>query len=240
MDQKNQTLTVERLIKSKTRVQEHGEVFTPAWMVDFMLQQEGIPEKLKDPFSTFLEPAAGDGNFLVAILSKKLEYINAEYRGVTRDTKSLWALSSIYGIELLTDNLLDARENMLKAYVDSYVSFHDKPLCKQNSVYKSARLIIEKNIQQGNALTHESESGQPIVFSHWWRVTGTLNNVQRELFTYSSLFHKKIVNYESVALFDDVYEPRTLFKDDTCCNHGPINTTYRIVPIKEVYKELKK
>lgn len=63
----------EKLIKSKERVQQHGEVFTPQWMVQKMLDVEGIKQACENIDATFLEPAAGDGNFLVAILERKLK-----------------------------------------------------------------------------------------------------------------------------------------------------------------------
>lgn len=230
------------LIKSKDRVKAHGEVFTPAWMVDFMLQQDGIIESLSDPYSTFFEPAAGDGNFLVAILQQKLNYINATYSGITRDIKSLWALSSIYGIEILTDNLLDARENMLTTYMESYAASHKKPLRRQSAVYKSARLIIEKNIQQGNTLTCETENGHPIVLSHWWRVKGTSNNVERQLFTLSSLLLTQDSHFEQAPLFEfeDGHNPAVENSDRFHTGEDSMNINYEIVPIRQVYKELRK
>lgn len=229
------------LIKSKDRVKAHGEVFTPAWMVDLMLKQDGIAANLLDPYSTFLEPAAGDGNFLVAILQQKLDYINETYKGTTRDVKSLWALSSLYGIEILMDNLLDARNNLLITYMESYSDSHKKPLRKQNSIYKSAKLIIEKNIQQGDTLTYKNNIGDYITFSHWWRVKGTINNVHRELFTYESLFHPQWKQLEPVPLFEFEDENNHRIPDNGS-DHRLItasqNTEYKIVPIKEVYKEL--
>lgn len=50
----------ENLIKSKQRVQKHGEVFTPSWMVQKMLDTPGIKEACETVSATFLEPAAGN------------------------------------------------------------------------------------------------------------------------------------------------------------------------------------
>ena len=86
---------MEELIKSKDRVQKHGEVFTPAWMVDQMLDTPGVKEACQDIYATFLEPSAGDGNFLQAILERKLAAVQANYDKKNWKTKSLWALSSI-------------------------------------------------------------------------------------------------------------------------------------------------
>ena len=89
----------EKLIKSKERVQQHGEVFTPQWMVKKMLDVEGIKQACENIEATFLEPAAGDGNFLVAILERKLKSVTDHFSSGHWKTKSLFALSSIYGIE---------------------------------------------------------------------------------------------------------------------------------------------
>ena len=69
----------EKIIKSKQRVQKHGEVFTPSWMVQKMLDTPGIKEATEDIYKTFLEPSAGDGNFLEAILERKLSAVTKNY-----------------------------------------------------------------------------------------------------------------------------------------------------------------
>lgn len=89
----------EQIIKSKQRVQKHGEVFTPSWMVQKMLDTPGVKEACENIYATFLEPAAGDGNFLEAILARKLTAVKEQYHQRNWKTKSLFALSSIYGIE---------------------------------------------------------------------------------------------------------------------------------------------
>lgn len=108
----------EKLIKSKHRVQKHGEVFTPAWMVQKMLDTPGVKEACENVSATFLEPAAGDGNFLLAILERKLQAVIDQYDERNWKTKSLIALSSIYGIEFLEDNLEVARSRMFLYYLD--------------------------------------------------------------------------------------------------------------------------
>ncbi len=79
----------EKLIKSKERVQQHGEVFTPQWMVKKMLDVEGIKQACENIDATFLEPAAGDGNFLVAILERKLKSVTDHFSSGHWKTKSL-------------------------------------------------------------------------------------------------------------------------------------------------------
>lgn len=82
----------ENLIKSKNRVQKHGEVFTPSWMVEKMLDIPGIKEASESITATFFEPSAGDGNFLQAILERKLKTVTEKYSDKVWKTKSLFAL----------------------------------------------------------------------------------------------------------------------------------------------------
>ena len=58
------------LIKSKKRVADHGEVFTPSWLVEAMLDL--VNDETQRIDSRFLEPACGSGNFLVRVLQRKL------------------------------------------------------------------------------------------------------------------------------------------------------------------------
>ena len=94
-------------MKSRHRVKTYGEVLTPRHMVDRMLDL--VQKDLECVDKTLLEPAAGDGNFLVAILQRKLEAIERSYPDEEWPEASLFALASIYGIELLEDNHEDAK-----------------------------------------------------------------------------------------------------------------------------------
>ena len=106
------------LMKSKHRVQKHGEVFTPQWVIDKMISIPGIKEKIEDVFATFLEPSAGEGAFLLAIEDMKLRFITDNYSIDAWDQYALWALSSIYGIEFLEDNLAVARQKRARAILE--------------------------------------------------------------------------------------------------------------------------
>ena len=128
----------EGLIKSKKRVQQHGEVFTPAWMVKKMLDTPGIKEACENIYATFLEPAAGDGNFLLAILERKLKAVTEQYDKRNWKTKALVAIASIYGIEYLADNLDVARSRMFNYYLDWYEEAFGERLNSQTNIYKSA------------------------------------------------------------------------------------------------------
>jgi len=219
------------LIKSKTRVRMHGEVFTPQWVVDMMIGIPRIKEKTEDVFATFLEPSAGEGVFLIAIVNLKLQFVTDNYSTDTWNTYALWALSSIYGIEYLEDNLTVARENMLALFSKHYEGVHNTPLSKQNNVYKSARSIIWANIVQGNALTYENQYREKITFSHWSRIPDAFRKVQRMPFTYSSLFTaNKNCNYNKSSLFATIEQPNY--------DNVPL-LKYTIVDIEQVWKEEK-
>ena len=107
-----------KLVKSKRRVADHGEVFTPAWMVEAMLDLvKGETERID---SRFLEPACGSGNFLVPILRRKLAAVEVKYgqSDFERRHYALLALMCIYGIELLADNIAECRANVLEVLAE--------------------------------------------------------------------------------------------------------------------------
>src|SRR5690348_5990505 len=112
------------LIKSKKRVADHGEVFTPPWLVEAMLDLvKGETERID---SRFLEPACGSGNFLVPILKRKLAAVQLKY-GKSEFEKqhyAILAVTCVYGIELLADNIAECRANVLKVLAD-YLQIDD-------------------------------------------------------------------------------------------------------------------
>src|SRR5512134_396501 len=108
-------------VKSKQRVADHGEVFTPAWMVEAMLDL--VRHETERIDSRFLEPACGSGNFLVPILRRKLATVLLRYAksDFERRHHALFGLMCIYGIELLADNAAECRQNL----VDTFCEFLD-------------------------------------------------------------------------------------------------------------------
>lgn len=194
------------LIKSKKRVQNHGEVFTPKWMVQKMLAEPAIQARIQDLHATFLEPSAGEGAFLIEILHQKLSYIDQNTSKTNWTKQVIWALMSIYGIELLQDNLLKARGAMLEVVLNHYQAVMQKKLSVNTDFYKASKYVIEANIVQGNALEYTKQNGQLIEFSHWWPVN---EKVQREVFTYKSLFNNSDIDDIGAAdgqlsLFDEL------------------------------------
>jgi hypothetical protein len=149
------------LIKSKKRVADHGEVFTPAWMVDAMLDLvKGETERID---SRFLESACGSGNFLVRVLQRKLAAVELMYGKSDFEKRhyALLALMCTYGIELLADNIAECRDKMLEvftAYLNLEVS---------DAFYQAAFYVLSQNLIHGDALTMRTTDDQPITFAEW-------------------------------------------------------------------------
>lgn len=190
----------ENLIKSKQRVQKHGEVFTPSWMVQKMLDTPGVKEACENVSATFLEPSAGDGNFLQAILKRKLDAVVKQYDERNWKTKSLIALSSIYGIEFLEDNLEVARSRLFLYYLDWYEQTFGIKLTSKSDVYKSAHYLIHKNIVRGNTLTQRHPvTGGTIWFNEWQLVKGHPSLVRKIPFALSELLGKEIEDDKTIV-----------------------------------------
>lgn len=149
------------LIKSKKRVADHGEVFTPPWLVDAMLDL--VKDEAERIDSRFLEPACGSGNFLVRVLQRKLAAVQVKF-GKSDFEKRHYALLGLmctYGIELLEDNIAECRANMLEVLAD-YLS-----VTEADDVYHAASFVLSQNLVHGDALTMRTKDGQPIIFAEW-------------------------------------------------------------------------
>jgi hypothetical protein len=149
------------LIKSKKRVADHGEVFTPQWLVENMLDLvKGETERMD---SRFLETAFGSGNFLVPVLQRKLAAVEAKFgkSDFERQHYALLAVMCTYGIELLADNIAECRANMLEVFTD-YLS-----LGETDDLYRAAFYVLSENLVHGDALTMRMHDGQPITFAEW-------------------------------------------------------------------------
>ena len=158
-------------IKSKHRVTEFGEVNTSFQTIENIIDLVGNEAMRYD--SRFLDPACGDGNFLLALLDRKL----ASFKGKpNKDTslceeKLMITLGSIYGIDKLKDNIVEARIKILKRFIDAYARLFDSEVKKHTIC--SAEYIVSKNIIFGDALTFDNyESGHEMIFSEW-----VLNNI---------------------------------------------------------------
>ena len=149
------------LVKSKQRVADHGEVFTPAWMVEAMLDLvKGETERID---SRFLEPACGDGNFLVQILRRKLAAVELKYgkSDFERRHYALLGLMCVYGIELLPDNIVECRANLLEIFAE-YLA-----LVPTDDLYRAGFYVLSQNLVHGDALTMRTHGAEPITFAEW-------------------------------------------------------------------------
>lgn len=155
------TLTSVDLVKSKQRVANHGEVFTPAWLVEAMLDL--VKEETERIDSRFLEPACGSGNFLVQVLRRKLAAVELKfgYSDFERRHYALLGLMCIYGIELLDDNIVECRANLLEIFADHL------RLDEADDLYRAAANVLARNLIHGDALTMRTTLDQPIVFAEW-------------------------------------------------------------------------
>ena len=149
------------LVKSKQRVADHGEVFTPAWMVEAMLDL--VKDETERIDSRFLEPACGSGNFLVPIVQRKLAAVELKYgkSDFERRQYSLLAMMCVYGIELLADNIAECRENVL-AILAEYLK-----LDESDELYRAASYVLSQNLVHGDALTMRTHDGLAITFAEW-------------------------------------------------------------------------
>ena len=146
-------------IKSKERVNKFGEVFTPSNIVKDMLDLEGVKEYSYTFDKTFLEPACGNGNFLVEILARKLSCLDS----LVNDDKDNWAMhmlqavSTIYGVDIQEDNVFESRERMTKIILDKYEATYGSEM--PSGLKKCVNAILVNNILCGNFLTETFESG---------------------------------------------------------------------------------
>ncbi len=167
------------LVKSKQRVADHGEVFTPPWMVEAMLDL--VKDESERIDSRFLEPACGSGNFLVKVLRRKLTTVEHKYGKSEFEKRhfALFALMCVYGIELLADNIAECRTNMLEILVEWL------NLQGDDDLHRAAAYVLSINLVHGDALTMKDSAGDPIRFAEW----GYLGNgrYQRRDFRFDTL-----------------------------------------------------
>lgn len=149
------------LIKSKKRVADHGEVFTPRWLVDAMLDLvKGEADRID---SRFLEPACGSGNFLIRVLQRKLAAVETKFgkHDFEKRHYALLGLMCTYGIELLADNIAECRANMLGVLAEFL------NIDKTDDLYRAAFFVLSQNLVHGDALTMRAQDGLPITFAEW-------------------------------------------------------------------------
>jgi hypothetical protein len=195
VDEKNQ-------IVSKERVLNHGEVYTADREVNAMLDL--VKHETERIESRFLEPACGSGNFLRGVLKRKLDIVDNRYKKnqIEFERYAILAVSSIYGIDILEDNVVICRERLYKIFSDRYKTTF-KDLIKQECL-QACKYILEKNIIHGDALTLKTvgSDSEPIIFPEWSPVNG--NMVKRRDFTFHELLSP--AGMRDLPLFSDMGE----------------------------------
>ena len=196
------------LIKSRKRVVDHGEVFTSEREVNSMLDL--VINETKRIDSRFLEPACGDGNFLVQILKRKLDVVNTLYRNNVSEfnKNSVMAITSIYGVELLDDNVTICRIRLSDVFKENYKRIHK---VVDERIMEVVKHILEQNIICGDALTlkESNGSGKPLVFSEWSFIG---SNIKQRQYTLSELLETAPSDNENLFsdMWDEVFIPRPI------------------------------
>ena len=198
----------EKQVVSKQRVADHGEVYTAKREVNAMLDL--VKEETERIDSRFLEPACGTGNFLVEILNRKMEVVRRKHakNRYEYDLASAQAVSSMYGVELLPDNVETCRNRLFTQYLETYREHRSDDA--SSDLQRCICFLLSKNILCGDALTMLQQDGQPITFCEWTFI-GTNGKVKRRDFELAELLRN--VEYdkpkagEEGLLFADTGEP---------------------------------
>lgn len=183
------------LVKSKKRVADHGEVFTPEWLVNDMLDLVKNESERID--SRFLESACGAGNFLKTVLNRKLSTVQSKYSKSEFETRhyAILALMSIYGIELLKDNVQECRIELLTIFANFL------KVDSGNIWYRAASKVIEANIIQGDALTLLTTDGEEITFPEWGYLGS--GKFQRRDFHFHALTQRASIKGTLFEMFEE-------------------------------------
>lgn len=154
-------------VKSKDRVAEYGEVFTSSQIVNAMLDL--VKQETERIDSRCLEPACGTGNFLIEILRRKLEVVTKKYHRsqLEFERNLVLAVSSIYGIDILEDNIMACRKLLFDLANERYTALFKrktKEACRRTLEY-----ILQKNIIWGDALDLKTVGPKTlqIIFAEW-------------------------------------------------------------------------
>jgi SAM-dependent methyltransferase len=191
------------IIKSKKRIRNHGEVFTPQHIVNDMLNL--VKQETERIDSRFLEPACGNGNFLAEVLRRKLAVVEAKYKKSQLDYEryAIIAISSIYGVDILKDNIQECRERLFNIFNGQYTKLY-KNECKQEC-RDSVKFLLKRNILWGDALDFTNPvTREPVIFSEWSAVNGSM--LKRRDYVFKYLVEKT----HQFSLFNDEGNPAAI------------------------------
>ena len=222
-------------IKSRQRVADHGEVFTNPREVNAMLDLVRDESFRLD--SRFLEPACGDGNFLIEILRRKLSLLQDLKSPTDWEFQSLIAVGSCYGIDILPDNA-EACRTRLETYVLSQHPASERlnarsagntiqakrsvvtqrSVVDENPYLLSLRYMLRKNIVCGDALTYRTADDKPIVFCEWTPIAGSMQFSRRDF-----QFDFLVTQSHQYSLFDEQGEAQSF--DEPVRSYPPVHYT---------------
>lgn len=189
-------------VKTKKRVTDYGEVFTSEREVNAMLDL--VKQETLRIDSRFLEPACGTGNFLAEILRRKLDVVDDRYKKSQLEFERyvVISVSSIYGIDILEDNVKECRKRLFEIFDKKYSQLF-KANCN-DKCRNSIKFILNRNILWGDALTLKTVCGKedPIVFSEWSAVNGSM--IKRRDYTLANLLAYQPMS--AGTLFSDLGE----------------------------------
>lgn len=198
----------EKIIKSKQRTINFGEVFTSREIINSMINI--LDKKAISIESRFLEPACGDGNFLTEIFDIKMQIVIDKYKKNQNEFEqySILALSSLYGIDIQEDNILECKKRLMDKFNQIYVGLFKENIKKK--CLNSAYYVLGHNMINGDALSLKriDRSNKPIVFSEWSFVNATM--IKRRDYTLANLIEYR--PFESDTLFSDVGDAVTIPK----------------------------
>ena len=188
----------ESLVKSKQRVADHGEVFTPAHIVNDMIDL--VADEAHRIESRFLEPACGSGNFLVPVLERKLATAKRKYGSSEFEHRchALLALMSVYGIEILADNLAECRANLLDSFTEHL------GIAEDSTWWWAASAVLFANIVHGDALamtlvtTTPRAKPMPITFAEW-------------AYLGKGIYHRRDFRFDTLTQASSFSDESTLF-----------------------------
>ena len=195
--------TPDQFFSSRERIRDFGEVFTGSREVEEMLDL--VQDQSERIDSRFLEPACGTGNFLVAVLQRKLDTVSRLYRRSEKDYEryAMVAITSLYGIDLILQNVEMCRKRLLDCIVRNYLQEFD--IEPSNPFKHCLRFLLLRNIVHGDALTMKQVTDEqaPIVFSQWSLIGS--NKVSRRDYEFRELFANEAGLEPDTILLDPEY-----------------------------------
>lgn len=193
-----------KTIKSKDRVRDHGEVFTPDFIVEEMLNL--VKNETERIESRFLEPACGNWNFLIKVLERKIDTITKKYKKNQNEFEKYLIIAtwSIYWIDLMIDNIEEAKIRLYKKIEKSYVYIYKWTI--KEGFLMTIKTILSKNLIQWNALTLQNKDWEPIKFSQ--RSLIWKNKIKVREFIFDELIRNESRNSDAQnTLFWDSWKP---------------------------------